>query len=429
MQERDGGNVTVEPAVGRSRSVLLVLAATAVSAASSFTVLLIVAPALGPSGYAVFAVYWGALFMVVGVLFGVQQETTRAVAQLASGAPSLAASTSPMKFAAGVGLLLTLIVAATSWGWAGQLFGHGNQTWAIPLAVAVASYVGVAALNGILAGQGVWGPFAAIPLIDGVLRLVLVSVVLWFDLGGTALAWAVAIPFPASLGAVLLWQRDLVKSRGVILGGYRRLAANSSRTMLASAATALLVNGFPVVLSIFAGADQAALGAVVLALTLTRAPILVPLTALQSMLIARFSGERATANRFVLTVLIAIVLFTALLALIAGLWGETVLSWIFGGGFAVSGWLIAGLVSASGCLGVLTVTGAAALAKEKHNVFAAGWVLAAGIAILLVALLPISVGNRTVMALIAGPLLGAAWHIIRLWSARRATSLGSSGVG
>lgn len=414
MQQQADGEPAAEEVSKPTRSVLTVLVATAVSAVSSFVVLLIVAPALGPSGYAVFAVYWAALFMVVGVLFGVQQETTRAVAQIAAEEGPEPASTSPMRFAVVLGLGLLLVIGVTGWWWSIPLFGEGHQSWAIPLAIAVAAYVGVAALNGILAGRGAWGPFAAIPLIDGLLRLLLVALALWLDLGGTALAWAVAIPFPVSLIIVLCWKRRFVATHAAISGGYQRLAVNSSRTVLASAANALLVNGFPVVLSLFAGANQDALGAVVLALTLTRAPILVPLTALQSMLIARFSGDRAAVGRFMIVAIGGIAVVAGLIALVAGLWGESVLGWVFGEGFAIAGWLLAGLVLASGCLGVLTVTGAAALARERHNAFAAGWVVAALVAIVLVAVLPSEVGVRTIVALVSGPLIGAVWHLLAL---------------
>lgn len=400
----------VRPA-GRPRSMVMVLGATALAAASSFFVLLIVAPALGPEQYAVFSVYWAALFMVVGVLFGVQQETTRAVAKFDPG-NSASRVASPMRFAAIVGIGLLVIVAATGPLWATALFGAGHSAWAIPLAVAVAAYVGVAALNGILAGTGAWEPFAAIPIVDGVLRLLLVALVLWQGWGGVALAWAVAIPFPVSLLVVLLWKPGFVRSHSRVSGGYRSLAANSSRTMLASAATAVLVNGFPVVLSLFGRAGKAELGAVVLALTLTRAPILVPLTALQSMLIARFSSPGAAAKRFMAVVLVGVIAATVLVALVVGLWGETVLGWIFGEGFAIEGWLLAGLVGASGCLGVLTVTGAATLAASHHNAFAVGWVIAAVLSVLGIALLPGDIGVRTVISLTAGPLIGAAWHLI-----------------
>lgn len=416
---RELGTSAEPTETGRSqprRSLLFVLGATAIAAASSFLVLLVVAPALGPSAYATFAVYWAALFMIVGVLFGVQQETTRAVAQVASSGATVSgpARTSPMWFSLVLGLALLVLLSASGWLWSEPLLGRGNEGWALPLAIAVASYVGVAALNGVLAGRGAWAPFAVLPVIDGLLRLSLVLLSLWQGWGGIALAWAVAIPFPVSLGIVLIWQRRFVTQHAMVTGSYRDLAVNSSRTMLASAATALLVNGFPVVLSLLGGADSARLGAVVLALTLTRAPILVPLTALQSMMIAKLSSSTGSVRRFMAVVLVGIIFFAVLVALVTWVWGEPVLAWIFGSGFAVEGGILAGLVIASGCVGVLTVTGAAALAANKHNAFAAGWVVGALLAVLLVAVLPFEVGIRTVVALIVGPLVGAGWHVLTL---------------
>ncbi|MEB0222588.1 hypothetical protein, partial [Pseudomonas sp. AB12(2023)] len=55
-------------------------------------------------------------------------------------------------------------------------------------------------------------------------------------------------------------------------------------------ATAVIINGFPLLLAFFALAtEKAELGALILAITITRAPVLVPLMALQSYLITRFS--------------------------------------------------------------------------------------------------------------------------------------------
>lgn len=393
------------------RGILLVLAATVISAASSFVVLLIVAPALGPAGYASFAVYWAALFMVVGVLFGVQQEATRAVADVGERMDADVGGASLVRFAGllSAGVLTVTVVAGLLW--ADSLFGGGNAAWAYPLAIAVAAYVGVAALNGVLAGSGAWGFFAAVPLIDGVLRLVLVTVALTMGADGTALAWAVALPFPLSLLVVAAASRRTVRTRARVGESYRTLALNSSRTVVASASNAVLVNGFPVILSLVSGDDRVQLGIVVLALTLTRAPILVPLTALQSMLIARFSASPGDARRLMAILLVGLALVTPALATVAGLWGPSAFA-LFFNDFAATGPLLAGLVVASGCLAVLTLTGARTLAARRHGAFATGWLLACVLAIIIVAITPGEVGTRAVVGLIVGPLVGAAYHLV-----------------
>lgn len=403
-----------EPSSGRRppRSLLLVLSATAVSGVSSFVVLLIVAPALGPAGYASFSVYWGALFMAVGVLFGIQQESTRAVSDAAERGTDRREGSSLIRFAGVLGSAVLLLILTTGLVWAAPLFGAENQVWIYPLAIAVGSYVGVAALNGILAGTGQWNGFAGVSLIDGVLRLILVAVALWAGADGTAIAWAVAIPFPVSLVVVAIANRATVRSNSTVPESYRALSSNAGRTITASSANAVLVNGFPVILSLLASNDRAALGAVVLALTLTRAPILVPLTALQSMLISRFSASPQDARRLMATSIAALAVLAPVLAAIAGLWGPGILHWLFGAEFVVSGALLAWLVIAAGCLGLLTITGARILAAGRHTVFAAGWVVACLLAIVAVAGTPGDIGTRTVVGLVLGPLVGAGCHLI-----------------
>lgn len=395
------------------------LIGTVVSAASSFIVLLIVAPALGPADYAKFSVYWSALFMVVAILFGVQQESTRGVAA-AQGARSETAAkpgqrrTSVLRFALMIAAGLLVVIGATSPFWSEALFGSGSASWGVPLAVAVAAYALVAATNGILAGTGQWAAFALLAVIDGVLRLVLVGVALGLGLGGTALAWAVAIPFPVSLAVVFFGKRRTIRANTLVAGSTGRLAANMSRTLTASVAAAILINGFPVFMSVFGRTDEASLGAIILAVTLTRAPILVPINALQSMLIARLSGASAGRNRLLALVIAVIVVLTLLVAGVVWLWGGPLLGHFFGEGFVLSADTLAWLVAAAGCLGVLTATGAAALALERHSLFAAGWVVAAVFALATLAFLPASLEARITLGLVVGPLLGSLVHLAAL---------------
>lgn len=400
-----------DPTTSRPRrSALSVIVATVVSGASGFITLLIVAPVVGPAGYASFSVYWAALFLAVGVLFGVQQETTRAVAD-ASARRNFIGGSSVVRFALLLGAAVLVLALSTSLLWAEPLFGEGNGGWALALSVGVASYVGVATLNGVLAGSGRWGGFAAIPLIDGLLRLILVAIALWMGADGVAIAWAVALPFPISLLAVGLAQWSAARSHFVVRESYRAFTSNASRTIVASTSNAVLVTGFPLILALVQNDDRASLGAVVLALTLARAPILVPLTVLQSFLIARFSGSPSTARNLMVTMMLVLAVLAPVLAAIAGLWGRDVLITLFGAGFAVQGALLAWMVIASGCLGFLTITGARVLAAGRHTVFATGWAMACLIAIVLVAFTPWDVGTRTVVGLVIGPLVGVAVHL------------------
>lgn len=404
------------------------LGSTVVSAASSFIILLVVARVLGAAGYAPFAVYWSALFMVVAVLFGVQQESTRGVSAAAAAErhraateqgdgpanPARSGSVSVLRFSLVLGAALLLLIALSSPLWARQLLGPGTEAWGVPLAVAIGAYAVVAATNGILAGSGTWGPFALLALLDGVIRLVLIGIVLGFGIGGDALAWAVALPFPISLGIVLFGNLRAITSRSRIPGTATTLSQNVARTIAASVAAAVLINGFPVFITAFARTDQEELGRVILAVTLTRAPILVPLTALQSMLIARFAGLRHGRGRFLTILVLGIGAAAGVLALAAWLWGAPLLRVFFGENFVLAPLTLAGLVAAAGCLGILTATGSAVLAASRHTLFAAGWLLAAAISVALLAAPLGSLELRVVVALVVGPLVGAVVHATAL---------------
>src|SRR5581483_1767337 len=65
----------------------------------------------------------------------------------------------------------------------------------------------------------------------------------------------------------------------------------------ADGASAILVMGFPVLLKATSGDLGATGGVVILAVTLTRAPLLVPLTAMQGNLIAHFVDQRSERMR------------------------------------------------------------------------------------------------------------------------------------
>lgn len=400
---------TMPPASQRSRGLPLVLLSSVVAAAGSFLVLLLVAPAVGPAGYAQFSVFWAAVFMVIGVLFGIQQESTRAVA--APPGSMHAGSTNLFVFAGVIGGGLFILCLASGFWWSEPLFGSNGTAFVLPLAVGVSTYAMVAALNGVLAGRRNWTAFAVLPLIDSGLRLFLVILVLRANLGGSALAWAVVIPFPISLLITWYFGRKTTQHHGRVPLNARALSVNVARTFLASASTAVLINGFPVVLSLLGRADTDELGAITLALMLTRAPILVPLTAAQSMMITRLSNRPEGRLRFVLVAIAALAIATFTLVMAANFWGEQLVVSFFGSGYALNGAMLGGLVAASGCLGLLTITGSLALGLGLHNSFAAGWMLAAGVSVFAFALLPCDLGSRTTLSLALGPLLGSIWHL------------------
>ncbi|SUA02692.1 membrane protein [Mycolicibacterium fortuitum] len=62
---------------------------------------------------------------------------------------------------------------------------------------------------------------------------------------------------------------------------------------------------------------------------------------------------------------------------------------------------------------MLTLTGAATVAAALHRAYAAGWIIATVAAVGLL-LLPLGLEERTIVALLCGPLVGIAVHLVAL---------------
>ena len=86
---------------------------------------------------------------------------------------------------------------------------------------------------------------------------------------------------------------------------------------------------------------------------------------------------------------------------------------IFGSAYANTPLTLGLLVLAAACLALLTLTGAVALAADHHRLNILGWCVALLVCVALM-LLPISLDIRTVVSLVAGPLLGSICHILGL---------------
>lgn len=410
-------------------SVLWVLVATLISGVSGYLVMWLVARALGAADYSVFGVFWSALFLIVGVLFGIQQETTRATASALMTPTGAAHRSSLWVFAGGVAVVVGIVVALTGLWWAPRTLGAGNAGLVLQVSLGSGANAVVATLSGVLAGARLWRHLGAIIAIDGVVRLVAVFVALTLGGNPAALAWAVIIPFPVALGLVfLLSPRPLIRFSGSPLS-YRRLISNSTQTMLAASATALIINGFPLVLAFFAApTEKAELGALILAITITRAPVLVPLMALQSYLVTRFTGMTSSPWPLIGRACGLIGLTMAVLAGATFFWGTAAFATIIGADFALSTGALVPLVVSSGFIGALCVTGPALLASGSHRGYALGWVVASFVSIGML-FLPVGLEAKAALALSIGPVVGLLVHGGSLWrlSRRAGTQPGTGG--
>jgi O-antigen/teichoic acid export membrane protein len=406
------------PTINR-RSFIGVGAASLVSAGVGFAVILIAPKILSVADTAIFLTFWSFLFAWYGILGGLSAETTRAVHtsdRITSESQSAGADAPErreprmLSVGLGVGVGLGVLLWATSFWWAPLLLGAQFAFLAIPLSCSIALFSGHATIVGILGGRLQWATFARLVIADSLLRLALVvtAAVVTAAVAGLAVAasvssvtWLIGLAFSPTLRAAARARAD------VSLGPFLRRIGHAC---LASGSSAVLVVGFPVILSLTSTtAAYAAAAPLLVAITFTRAPLLIPLNAYQGVAIAHFLNNRTAGLRAIAPVarLIALVaLGGAILAFFLGPWLMTL---YYGPAYFVDPWIVGGLVIAAGMLAMLTITGALSLALDRHSAYSAGWIAATVLAILIL-LLPIDIEVRSVLALVIGPLAGLVVH-------------------
>jgi O-antigen/teichoic acid export membrane protein len=161
-------------------------------------------------------------------------------------------------------------------------------------------------------------------------------------------------------------------------------------------------------------------GVIILAVTLTRAPLLVPLTAMQGNLIVHFVDERTDRLRALVVPAAIIGGIGAVGVLAAGIVGPWLLRVAFGPQYDANSALLAWLTGAAVAIAMLTLTGAAAVAAALHRAYSLGWV-GATVASGLLLLLPLPLETRTVVGLLCGPLVGIGVHLLALRRAGHST--------
>jgi hypothetical protein len=234
-----------------------------------------------------------------------------------------------------------------------------------------------------------------------------------------------ALPFSATL--VVLWPfiRKGVVGKAELDVLYRRLSSNITRTVIASASMGLMVSGFPFVLGLTSKNESLELlGLLILAVTLTRAPLIVVMMALQSYLIIHFRTHAQRLQRSVLGILGVIAAAGGVLMLFGWWLGPPVFAFLFPGELVPDGWLISVLVVSATLMGALCVTAPAVLSRSQHTVYSAGWLLAA-VTTVVCLMIPMDLVARTVLALLAGPIAGLVVHGTHLaisWRQRPAAS-------
>ena len=364
--------------------------------------LVLAARVLDPATNASFLVFWGALYAVFGALVGQTTETTRAVFSSGGRGP-----TAVWPVLVGLAAATAAVVGASGLLWAPHLFGDAWPGLLSAMVVGIVLFSLQAGVNGAASGSSAWGVYSFSVGAESVMRLALCAVAAAAGGQLLGLAWGVVLAC-GTWAALVVVRSDVrrllhVRVAGSPSGLLRRVLVACS----ASGASAMMLVGYPVLLRVTTPADVFAGAApIVLSVSLSRAPILVPLGIYQNFLVTRFITDGLRILRSVLAGLAVIAAVGSLVAWWMGPW----LLHVVNPAYDVSGPVFAGLVLAAGLVACLTVTGAATVALGHHGAYLAGWLVATAVSTL-VLLVPGSLEGRVLVSLAAGPVAGIVVHV------------------
>lgn len=447
VEEHPSREVQSSGTVTRYQSLAL-LGSSLLAAVSTLLVTMIAQRALNGSELTEFLLFWAALFTVTGIITGIQPEITRAVGtartravadralanRAASGGAASAEGSAPqgarvVTVTAALGAIAGALVLVSSPLWAGQQIPHSAAVGVTVMAVGVFLYALQATMSGVTAGEDRWYLFAAVGGLESAGRLILMlaAALMIPSLAGLEVATVVPMGLWLILAFVTVSGRRLWVARADVPAG--RLITNILWSFLSSAAAAVLMMGFPNVLKASGAAESepVVLGTLILAISITRSPIMIPLQAFQGVAVSAFLKQRHRPVAAFIKPAAAVVAVGAMGALAAYLVGPLLFRLIYpptAGAesayeAAASGITLGALVFASALLALMTLSGNMALAVNQHRIYLAGWVVAAAVTLSLAFLVPAPLVPRAIVALAVGPVCGFVVHMVGVALASR----------
>lgn len=427
-------NQTSHEAVISKGQSLFITASSIISAVTTFVVTWLATKALPLQEGKDFLVFWSLTSLVFATLLGVQQETARLIGSQYSrqnnDSLSLSGDSSlrpyrPLRVAALVGLTCAVIFALLTPLWLGHVLPAGDWLSLVLITSVTAVYACHVYCIGAAAGTRAWTEYALLISTGGVLCLL--CTLLAAAMGAGLRAFQLSFLITAFLWLAFVAFSPRVKAAAaLVLNGDPKSAYSSMMLSVGTAlAMAAMSTGFPVFLeatsSTSSTREAALLAAIILGISITRAPIMLPLQAFQGVAVSYFLAHSQRPTATLAKPVAALLGLGAVGALAAWLLGP----WLFDLIYAkyagqLSGPFLAALTFAAALLAITTLSGTAALAMSAHRVYLMGWVATVVVAFACL-LLPLGLEAKTVLALIASPLVGLVVHLAGMEAKIRST--------
>lgn len=384
--------------------------ASVIAGLSSLLITMVSARFLSVEDNKEFLVFWSFLFGIFGIVSGTQAEMTRA-ATAGQSLPEHQRGARLITVAMRIGLVLSVVLAASSPLWAPKLTPSSPVLTAVLVSIGCLAYAGAMFMQGTLAGLKEWSHFSFLVGGEGFVRLALVVVAALA--GFTLVGFEVASWLPAFFWLILLLTapgRRAATARADV--DARQLTRNTIQTMASAGAIALLTTGFATILQASSpGEDAAVLATTMLVVTMTRTPIMLPLQAFQGVMINWVTQSKTSYRKPLLKIFTLLGLLAVVAAVAAGLLGPWLMRVLFGPAYDSPWWLLACLMVAGVLVASLVITGAIAVGLGEHQRYLAGWVAAAIVTCVMLFVVPYTAPVRAIMALIVGPAIGLVLHL------------------
>ena len=376
----------------------------------------LLAPALtDETTYIGFSVFWSTLYLGGTAMSGVQQEISRATHPGYNGSGSATIGTFTL-WAAGTVLVAVLLIAIVL---GRTLFAEDWLALSAALAVGLIGYLLMAVLSGVLYGVRSYTKVAFIVIADALIRAVLVIAGLLLGAPVAVLAILIAAPFLLAFALTFVaFKRGLARSFELDVG-LRTLVAHAASTSVAATASGVMISGLPMLIALTsASSTPPATAALILAITIARAPIVVPIQTLQSYLISGVLRSSSSPSRRILMRALCITV-ACVIAVSATGWviGPPIVAFVSAGRFTITGVTASSIVLSACLVAVMCLTGPTLISRRQHIDNAVGWVLSA-IGTIVILLLPLG-DFRVSAALIIPAVLGIAVHVLALTHSRR----------